>query len=249
MISGPPYHRGVTHDTGIEIAGSVPQTVTAWSDIGCPWATLAMHTLHAAAAARGQEIAVNHRAFPLELFNRMPTPKFIVDAEVVVIGGRHPELGWRPWREAESTYPVTMLPALEAVQAAKDPLVGGLRASDELDTALRAAFYADHACISIPSVLLDVAGQCEHVDEAALAAAIARGAGRAEVYRDWRIAQGPAVKGSPHLFAAGGFTRHNPGVSYHWSDHPPVGFPVFESYSDDWAAELLDLLAESADCP
>ena len=233
----------MAYDSDIGIASRQLRTVTVWSDIGCPWATLALHTLHAEASARGQQITVSHRAFPLELFNRMPTPKFIVDAEVTVIGGRHPELGWRPWREAESSYPVTMLPALEAVQAAKDPAVGGLRASDELDTALRAAFYADHACISIPSVLLDIAEECEHVDAAALADAIARGAGRAEVYRDWRIAQGPEIQGSPHVLAADGFTRHNPGVVYHWSDHPPTGFPVFESYSGSWAAELLDLLA------
>jgi hypothetical protein len=139
---------------------------------------------------------------------------------------------------------VTTLPALEAVQAAKDPAVGGPRASDELDTALRAAFYSGHACISIPSVLLDVAADCEHVDSAALADAIARGAGRAEVYRDWRAAQGSAIQGSPHLFAPGGFARHNPGVVYHWSDHPQTGFPVYESYSDRWAGELLDLLAD-----
>jgi predicted DsbA family dithiol-disulfide isomerase len=234
----------VTQDIDNEIADADPRIVTVWSDIGCPWATLALHTLHAAAAARGREVLVNHRAFPLELFNRMPTPKLIVDAEVVVIGGRHPELGWRPWQAPESTYPVTTLPALEAVQAAKDPSVGGPRASDELDTALRAAFFADHACISIPSVLLDVAADCEHVDAAALADAVARGAGRAEVYRDWRIAQGPAINGSPHVVTAAGFTRHNPGAVYHWSARPPIGFPVYESYSDSWAGELLDLLAD-----
>ncbi len=237
----------MAYDSDIGTADGQSRTVTVWSDIGCPWATLALHTLHAQASARGQQITVNHRAFPLELFNRMPTPKFIVDAEVTVIGGKRPDLGWRPWREPECTYPVTMLPALEAVQAAKDPAVGGLRASDELDTALRAAFYIDHACISISSVVLDIAEGCGHVDTAALADAIASGAGRAEVYRDWQIAQGPKIQGSPHVFARSGFTRHNPGVAYHWSAPPPAGFPVFESYSDRWAAELLDVLAAPAD--
>lgn len=234
----------MAYDGDIGMTGAQSGGVTVWSDISCPWATLALHTLHAEASARGQQVTVSHRAFPLELFNRMPTPKFIVDAEVTVIGGRCPDLGWRPWREAECTYPVTMLPALEAVQAAKDPAVGGLRASDELDTALRAAFFADHACISIPSVLLDIARDCEHVDDAALADAIARGAGRAEVYRDWRIAQGPQIQGSPHVFAPSGFARHNPGVVYRWSAPPPAGgFPVFDSYSERWAGELLDVLA------
>ncbi|MGH3802082.1 MAG: hypothetical protein ACRDTD_18500 [Pseudonocardiaceae bacterium] len=71
------------------------------------------------------------------LFDQQPTPKYIVDAEIVTIGARRPELGWQRWTGHEFSYPVTTLPALEAVQAAKDPAVGGLRASDELDSALR----------------------------------------------------------------------------------------------------------------
>lgn len=102
-----------------------PPTITVWSDIGCPWATLALHTLHAAAAQRGAELLIDHRAFPLELFNREPTPKPIIDVELVAIAGLRPELDWRPWPGPDSTYPVTMLPALEAVQAAKNPAVGG----------------------------------------------------------------------------------------------------------------------------
>src|SRR4051794_22061015 len=114
-----------------------PGTVTVWSDVGCPWAMLALHTLREAARGRGRELLVDHRAFPLELFNRSPSPKTLVDAEVVVIAGRVPELGIQLWNAAEYTYPATTLPAMEAVQAAKDPAVGGLRASDELDEALR----------------------------------------------------------------------------------------------------------------
>ncbi len=49
--------------------------MTVWSDLGCPWATLALHTLRASAAERGQELVIDHRAFPLELFNREPTAK------------------------------------------------------------------------------------------------------------------------------------------------------------------------------
>jgi hypothetical protein len=89
-----------------------------------------LHTLRSAAEDRGQDVLIDHRAFPLELFNRMSTPKSIVDAEMVVIAGRRPELGWRPWSAADHTYPVTTLPAMEAVQVAKH-LTLGRRASCE----------------------------------------------------------------------------------------------------------------------
>jgi hypothetical protein len=184
------------------------------------------------------------------LLNREPTPKFIVDAEMVVIGGRRPELGWRLWGRPEWNYPVTTLPALEAVQAAKAPAVGGLLASDELDTALRRAFYVDSKCISIHSVILDIAEKCEHVDAEALAAALARGTGRAEVYQQWRTAEGPEVQGSGHFFAPGGYSVHNPGVTFEWTGSPyKGGLPRFDDYNPAWAGELLDTLAAQALLP
>jgi hypothetical protein len=163
-----------------------------------------------------------------------------VDAEVVIIAGLRPELGWKPWAAPDWTYPVTTLPAMEAVQACKDPTVGGLRASDELDAALREAFYVHGRCISIQAVVLDVARQCEHVDVAALTAALADGTGRAEVHTQWRVAQRPEVRGSPQLFGARGYIAHNPGATYHWTAKPPGGFPRLERYRTDWADELLD---------
>lgn len=221
------------------------QVITVWSDIGCPWATLALHTLHAVADERGQRILVDHRAFPLELFNRQPTPKFIVDAETVILTARRPELGWRLWHGRESEYPVTTLPALEAVQAAKAPAVGGLAASDELDTALRKAFYVDSKCISIHSVILDIAGECRSVDAKALGEALAVGSGRAEVYEQWRTAEGPGIQGSPHLFTPGGYAAHNPGTTVEWTGNPDHGgFPRFDAYSTEWAVELLDTVAD-----
>lgn len=219
-----------------------PRTVTVWSDIGCPWASLALHTLRSRMAERRDDVLIDHRCFPLELFNSQPTPKFIVDAEVVIIAGLRSELGWKPWTGPEWTYPVTTLPAMEAVQACKSPAVGGLRASDELDSALREAFYVDGRCISVYSVVLDVAEQCVHVDVPALAAALATGSGRAEVHADWKLAQRPEVQGSPQLFVPGRYSTHNPGATYHWTASPPDGFPRLEHYRSDWADELLDAL-------
>jgi predicted DsbA family dithiol-disulfide isomerase len=82
-------------DTGDMI--SVEQgTITVWSDIACPWATLA---LRAAAHNRGRDVLIDHRAFPLELFNKMPTPKLIIDAEIVAIASSQAELGLRMWAD------------------------------------------------------------------------------------------------------------------------------------------------------
>jgi predicted DsbA family dithiol-disulfide isomerase len=213
--------------------------VTVWSDIGCPWATLALHTLHRAAAERGVQLLVDHRAFPLELFNRRPTPKPVIDAEVVAIAALCPDLRWRPWTAPDATYPVTTLPAMEAVQAAKADEIGGLVGSDELDTALRHAFYARGRCISVHAEILDIAAECPHVDADRLHRALTTGTGRTEVFAQWDTAKGAAVQGSPHLFTAGGAALHNPGVTYHWTAPPGTGFPRFEHYDDQWVDAVL----------
>lgn len=225
------------------------RTLTFWSDIGCPWATLALETLHAAAERRQLRLLVDHRAFPLELFNKRSTPKPILDAEIVAIGARRPELDWRAWDRPEWTYPVTTLPALEAVQAAKDPAVGGLVASTELDLALRGAFYRDRRCVSVHAEIIDVAKGCDEVDAAALQVALAAGHGRAQVYADWTEAAGVRIQGSPTLLTSDGYSAHNPGVAYRWTAAPGEGFPLFESYDEGWTEPLLDRLASPMSPP
>jgi predicted DsbA family dithiol-disulfide isomerase len=230
-----------------DLMNTDPRIVTVWSDIGCPWATLALYTLQTRARQHDQLVLIDHRSFPLELFNRMPTPKFIVDAEMVTIAGCCPELGWRSWPGPDCAYPVTTLPAMAAVQAAKDPAIGGLVASAELDSALRAAFYSSGRCISMHSVIMDVAGECAHVDVDQLGAALARGVGTAAVFEQWGIAKRPEIQGSPQLFAAAGFTVHNPGATYHWTAAPlNGGFPRLDHYTPEWADGLLDRLRAAA---
>lgn len=231
--------------TGPGTADPDPGVVTVWSDIGCPWATLALHTLHSAAAERGVELLVDHRAFPLELFNRRPTPKPVIDAEVAAIAGLRPELRWRAWSAPDATYPVTTLPAMEAVQAAKAEEAGGLRGSDELDTALRRAFYAQGRCISLHAEILDVASECPRVDVERLERLLIGGTGRTAVFEQWQTAKGTTVQGSPHLFTAGGAALHNPGVTYHWTAPPGEGFPRFEHYDEGWVDDVL-MLSTSA---
>ncbi|MGZ4533622.1 MAG: hypothetical protein ACXVXP_14905 [Mycobacteriaceae bacterium] len=70
-------------------------TITVWPDIACPWATLTLHTLRAAAHNRGRDVLIDHRAFPLGLFNKMPAPTLVIDARILAIASSQAELGWR----------------------------------------------------------------------------------------------------------------------------------------------------------
>jgi predicted DsbA family dithiol-disulfide isomerase len=213
-------------------------TVVVWSDIGCPWAHAAVSRLHRARADLGLDdrIRIDHRAFPLELVNERPTPKRTLDAEVPVVGAIEPEAGWKMWQADESTWPVTMLPALEAVQAAK---MQSLEASEQLDRCLRVAFFADSRCISLRSVILDVASTCDLVDADQLAAALDDGRARRTVIGHWRNAEHEGVKGSPHLFLPDGTEAHNPGIEMHWEGEHGEGFPVVDRDDPDVYRELL----------
>lgn len=222
-----------------ELINPRPDVVTVWSDLGCPWATLALVSLRRAIEKADVPVFIDHRVFPLELFNKMPTPKAIIDAEIVAISGFLPELGWRLWTAPESSYPVTMLPPMAAVQAAKAEPVGGFLASDQLDAALRHAYFAESRCVSIPSVILELAAGCPAVNVDALADQIATGAGVAEIYSQFATARGDRVQGSPQLFTAGGFDAHNPGANYSWTAPPPKGFPRLKMYDAAWAEELV----------
>jgi predicted DsbA family dithiol-disulfide isomerase len=135
---------------------------------------------------------------------------------------------------------------MEAVQACKLPHIGGLAASDELDAALRQAFYEEDRCISVHPFILNVAVQCPHLDVDALAAALEEGTGRAAVYAQWLIAQQASVTGSPHLFTVSGVDECNPGATYHWSGTDEERQLHLDEYRTGWADELL---ASSNDRP
>lgn len=217
-----------------------PGTIVMFSDIGCPWASLAVHRLRRRRSALGldDDVRVDHRAFPLELFNGRTTPKTIVDTEVAVIGSHEPSLGWHTWRRAERHYPSTTLLPLEAVQAAKADSVGGLRASEDLDAALRHAWYAESRSIHVYAELLDIAKSCDSVDAEALNDGLRMGAGRGQVFAQWERAQADDVQGSPHLFVPG-LDVHNPGITLTWTGGQFQGMPVIEDDQPDVYDDLL----------
>src|SRR5437763_14396277 len=157
-----------------------PGTLLVYGDIACAWSHLCVHGLRQARHRLGldDEVVLDLRSFPLELFNSRPTPKRTLDAEVPVVGALDPSAGWQMWGRPDFEYPVTTLPALEAVQAAKEQ---GLRASEELGRALRYAFFAQSRTVSLLPVILDVAKRCEGLDVDALAEALDGGRARAMV--------------------------------------------------------------------
>ncbi|MDQ3756651.1 MAG: DsbA family protein [Actinomycetota bacterium] len=219
-----------------------PGTIVVWSDIACPWATLAVHRLDAARARLGLDAQVrfDHRAFPLELFNERPTPRKVLAAEVPVVGGCAPEFGWQVWQAPDSHWPVTTLLALEAVQAAKEQ---SLEASEQLDLALRRAFFAESKCVSMRHVVLDAAAGCEAVDAGVLREALDDGRARRAVIEQRERAEQEGVQGSPHLFLPDGSDAHNPGVRMHWEGEHGKGFPVVDADDPSVYEQLLQRAA------
>jgi predicted DsbA family dithiol-disulfide isomerase len=219
-----------------------PSTIVVYSDIGCPWAHLAVFRLHRARAKLGlaSEIRFDHRAFPLEIFNEQPTPKKTLDAEISVAGGLDPDARWQMWQRPEFEYPVTMLPALEAVQATKEQ---SLASSEALDLALRVAFFGSSETVSMRHVILAIANDCPSVDADRLAVALDRGVARAAVMEQKRAAESDEVQGSPHLFFADGSDAHNPGIEMEWAGDHGAGGPVID---EDHPEIYLDLLQRAA---
>ena len=221
-------------------------TIVVWADLACPWATLAVHRIHVARQRLGLDDAVrlDHRAFPLEVFNGQVTPKKVLDAEVPVVGALAPEFGWKVWQGDDVEWPDSVLLALEAVQAAKEQ---SLPASEALDLALRRAFFVDSRPIGMRHVILEVAGATDGVDSDQLADALDDGRARASVMEQQEMAEHDDVKGSPHLFFPDGTDVHNPGIEMHWEGEHGEGFPVVDRDDPSVYDELLSIAAHPRD--
>ena len=218
-----------------------PGTVVVFTDVVCGWSTVALHRFYAARERAGltDMLRVDHQLFLLEDLNKFPIPKRFLDAEIPVVGSLAPDFGWKPWQGDSATWPITSLPANEAVHAAKRQ---SMRAAEQLDMALRHAFFTDSRPISLLHEIIDVAEGCECVDAGVLRRDLDEGTARAQMMRTYRE-QSPAVQGSPHFFLADGFDVHNPGIELHWEGEPGAGFPVVDR--DDPSA-MDDLVKRAA---
>ncbi|MGH3564843.1 MAG: DsbA family oxidoreductase [Pseudonocardia sp.] len=220
-----------------------PTTMVIFSDLNCSFAHLAMYRLHQTRSRLGLDgqIWFDHRAFPLELFNHTVNERPGVDSEVTAVGALEPRAGWRLWQGPDWTYPVTTLPPLEAVQAAA---AQSWHAGEELDRALRRAFWADGRCISQRHVILDVAASTRAVDLDQLTAALDTGSARSTVMAQFHAARNDNVTCSPHVFLHDGTNIANPGIRVHWENGAfGVGFPVIDA---DDPTVYTDLLTHAA---
>jgi len=205
-----------------------PGTIAIYSDLICPFAHVAVHRLFTTRNRLGleDEVRLDHHAFPLELLNGGPGTRHGSDSEIPTVGQLEPDAGWQLWQGPDYHYPNTVLLAFEAVQAAKQQ---GLRASEELDRALRRAFWAESATIQIFATILAVAEATDGVDETLLEADIVAGVGRHAVWSDYEAAQTDQIQMSPHLFLPDGTNMTNPGLELHWQGDWAKGFPVIDS--------------------
>jgi predicted DsbA family dithiol-disulfide isomerase len=199
----------------------LPNTLAVWSDLGCAWSHAVVWRLHDARRRLGLtgRVSFDHHAFPLELFNSEPTPRPRIEAEWPVAATLAPRAGWQAWAAPDHAWPVTMLPPMEAVQAAK---LQSLAAAEELDRGLRRAFWGESRCISLRHVILEVANDCEALDLGALAEALDDGRARRALTDDWATARGDEVRGSVHLFAPDGTNAQNPGIQIGWDGETPT---------------------------
>jgi predicted DsbA family dithiol-disulfide isomerase len=221
---------------------ATPDTIVVYSDLHCSFAHLAVHRLHEARRRLGLEdvLRFDHRAFALELFNHRVNSLRGVNSEVSVVGALQPDAGWQLWQAPDWFFPVTTLPAMEAVQAAKTQ---GWRASEQLDVGLRRAFWAESRCISMRHVILDVASRCDGLDLHQLTTVLDSGQARASLFEQFSQSSGGRVNCSPHVFLFDGTNSANPGVSVRWVNGAfGVGFPVIDS--DD--PSVYDTLLEHA---
>ncbi|MEP7040792.1 MAG: DsbA family protein [Chloroflexota bacterium] len=194
-----------------------PGSIVVFSDIGCPWAHVAVWRLHAARRRLGLEGAVtfDHRVFPLELFNSQATPRDELAVEWEACASLAPRAGWQAWSAPDWAWPATMLPPMEAVQAAKEQ---GWAASEQLDRGLRRAFWGESRCVSLRHVILEVAAACDAIDLEALVDAIDSGRARHLLFEQYELARTDAVDGSPQIFLADGTSIQNPGIDADWAE-------------------------------
>jgi predicted DsbA family dithiol-disulfide isomerase len=200
--------------------------IVVFSDIVCPWSTVIVLRLHAARARLGaqDDLAIVHRALPLELEHERPIPRRIVDAEIPLCASLTPEFGWSLWQGRPEEYPVTVLLALEAVQAAASQ---SSSAGEQLDLALRRAFFADSRCISMRHEILAAARRCDAVDVALIANALDNGTFRSSVTADFSAARAGGVPCSGTVVLPDGTMVCNPGTRTAWvGGKLPRGTPI-----------------------
>lgn len=133
-----------------------PIHIAMYADLACPYAYVSAYRLRKLREEYRGTIVIEHKSLALEYVNREPTPKPVLERELPLLVQEEPDIPYQPWQRPESEWPVTMWPAFEAIKCAERQ---SLALADELDWALRVAFFAESRCISLRHVLLELAQQ------------------------------------------------------------------------------------------
>lgn len=194
---------------------SAAQRIEIWSDIHCPWALIAVHRLRQARARLRADVALVPRAWPLEWVNDRGTPHDIVTTETAVLASHEPDL-FNAY--ANESWPSTFLPAFELVAASRR--CQGPAVAEDVDYALRLAFFRDSVDVSIAAGLRQALGIANglngRVDVDAILATWTDSAVRADVAADFLASRQLPIQGSPQIFWPDGSTTHNPGMTDHY---------------------------------
>lgn len=132
------------------------KTIQMYADLLCPFAYVVHSTWRRLRPEYDGQVEIVHRSLALEYVNRAPTPKNDIDTELPVLILEDPDVAYVPWQASLSEWPVTMLPAFEAVACAARQDV---RLADDLAWSIRLAVFQESQCISMRHVLLDLAGK------------------------------------------------------------------------------------------
>lgn len=194
--------------------------IELFSDLACPYAYLATHRAREIIPEFDGRVEIVPRALPMELHARAPTSKPIIDAETSLVLLDAPNLAYKPWAAADSTWPTTLLPAYEAVKCAagQSPALGSA-----LDWRIRTAFFGESRCVNLRHELLDLAQEIG-ADATEMEAAFDHGAHRAEVMADAKRGWTElGLRMSPTFVLQSGKRYENPAApTVHLDDHNRV---------------------------
>jgi hypothetical protein len=153
-------------------------------------------------------VVLDPRPWPLELVNDEGTPRDIVLPETAVLADHEPEIFGA---YTDRSWPSTFLPTFELVAAARR--VHGPRAAEDVDYALRLAFFRDAIDVSILGGLtraLDLTREFGvDLDRREILRSWRDEPVRADVLRDYERGTSLPIQGSPQLIWPDGFTVHN----------------------------------------
>lgn len=199
---------------------ATPISIAMYTDLACPYAYVSAYRLRKLREEYRETIIIEHKSLSLEYVNREPTPKPLLDTELPYLMCEEPGIPYQPWRRPESEWPVTIWPAFEAVKCAERQ---SFTLADDLDWAIRVAFFAESRCISLRHDLLELAQQVG-LDERRFANDFDRGVVKYQVLQEaqdgWERLH---VEGSPTFVLPSGKQISNVGlpeiiVDAHYTD-------------------------------